>query len=129
MGYKAFADSLVSVRICDHQFAEVCTKAEIVAANEADDLLVFHTNEGEACRRFKATFQNVGTPAILPKTGFGFAVAAGAWPGYRPIGFRGTGMELATGMGLPPLAGNEERLSFILKKCQVCCRGVLCCKL
>jgi len=30
-------------------------------------------------------------------------------------------MELATGMGLPPLAGNEERLSFILKKCQAGC--------
>jgi hypothetical protein len=28
------------------------------------------------------------------------------------------GAELASGTGLPPLAGNEERLSLILKKCQ-----------
>ena len=33
-------------------------------------------------------------------------------------------MELATGMGLPPLAENEERLSLILKKCQDCCWGL-----
>jgi hypothetical protein len=33
-------------------------------------------------------------------------------------------MELATGMGLPPLAGKEERLSLILKKSQACCRGI-----
>jgi hypothetical protein len=33
-------------------------------------------------------------------------------------------MELATGMGLPPLVGNEERLSFILKKSQVSCWGI-----
>jgi hypothetical protein len=29
-------------------------------------------------------------------------------------------MELAFGIGLPPLGGNNQRLSFILKECQVC---------
>jgi hypothetical protein len=33
-------------------------------------------------------------------------------------------MELATGMGLPPLVGNEERLSSILKKSQASGWGI-----
>jgi len=42
-------------------------------------------------------------------------VALGAWPEYHPTGFEGTGMELASGIGLPPPGGINEDYHFFFK--------------
>jgi hypothetical protein len=65
------SNSTSTLRTLYNEFTQVSPETEVMSANKPQYLTSFLPNESETAGRDKYPFENIMTPAILPKSGFG----------------------------------------------------------